>query len=58
MSKKIYVGNLPFSSKTSAPELERISRQAKIPVQRLRELAAGRAAPTAAELKALNVSEP
>jgi hypothetical protein len=57
MPKKIYVGNLPFSSRTSATELERISRQSKIPVRRLREIAEGRSHPTRDELKALNVSE-
>lgn len=57
MPKRIYVGNLPFSSKTSTAELERISKASKIPVKRLREIADGRATPTGAELKALNVSE-
>lgn len=57
MPKRIYVGNLPFSSKTPPAELEKISRRSKIPLQRLRELAHGRSTPTQEELKALNVNE-
>lgn len=57
MPKKIYVGNLPFSAKTSRAELEKISRRSKIPLGRLQELAAGNVQPTREELKALNVNE-
>jgi hypothetical protein len=57
MPKRIYVGNLPFSSRTTTADLEKISRQSKIPVKRLREIAEGRSHPTREELKALNVSE-
>lgn len=58
MPKRIYVGNLPFSSRSTTAELEKISRQTHIPLERLQELAQGRATPTTVELKALNVSEP